>query len=391
MSDFDFLNEHSNLKAEINDVLRIVHSNAVNAEKYYVISSEKCVSYIREAATEICKIYSMCYGINQDCRWLNDYVNQNSKLAACIGMDVYGKLLYIQQNCKADYSNKADIVKNVMWYFYCACADLHRLLRGRAVISNTPSFIYLTPAVSEKITSVKDKLFASLNKAADELTIVRNGRAVVTENSNEVMAVIHDLFDIVKESNEKLANQEKLINNLAGQVESFKLQDSLQQQDYDRTYSKISEILELVKQSGSSASIEDVWSKVNTIDEKLQSIEGIQKQKLSTVTDFTSGLNKTLDRFVDANQQYLQKAGQGNSALLSTLKKVSNVVQTISENVAATINNYERTGQWSYVRCYKGKDMLLKEASGEAFSMLGWLADRFSQAADFIRDVDKRR
>ena len=391
MSDFEFLNEHSNLKPEINDILRVVYSNAVNAEKYYVISSEKCISYIREAAAEICKIYSMCYNINQNCQWLNDYVNQNSKLAPCIGMDAYGKLLYIQQNCKSDYCNNMDVVKNVMWYFYCACSDLHRFLGGRAIISNTPHFIYVTPAASERRISVKDNLFASLNKATRELAVVRTGRDVMTENSNEVMDVIHDLFEIVKESNEKLVSQEKLINNLAGQVETFNKQNSLQQQDYDRTYSKISEILDLIKRNGSAASIDDVWSKVNTIDEKIRSIEGIQKQKLNTVTNFTSGLNRTLDKFVDANEQYLQKSGQGNSALLSALKKVSNVVKTISENVVATITEYEETGQWNYVRFYNGKDMLYKEASGEAFSMLGWLADKFSQAADFIRDIDKRR
>lgn len=37
MSDFQFLNEHVNLKTEINDELRIVYNNAVNAEKYYAV------------------------------------------------------------------------------------------------------------------------------------------------------------------------------------------------------------------------------------------------------------------------------------------------------------------------------------------------------------------
>lgn len=41
MSDFQFLNEHVNLKTEINDELRIVYNNAVNAEKYYAVDSKK--------------------------------------------------------------------------------------------------------------------------------------------------------------------------------------------------------------------------------------------------------------------------------------------------------------------------------------------------------------
>lgn len=47
MSDFQFLNEHVNLKTEINDELRIVYNNAVNAEKYYAVDSKKCISYVR--------------------------------------------------------------------------------------------------------------------------------------------------------------------------------------------------------------------------------------------------------------------------------------------------------------------------------------------------------
>lgn len=400
MSDFDFLNEHSNLKIEINDALRIVYSNAVNAEEYYTISAEKCISYIREATTEICKIYSMCYNINQNCRWLNDYINQSSNFASYIGTDAYNKLLYIQQNSKSDYCNNAEAVKNVMWYFYCACTDLHRALRGRAIISNNPHFIYVLPAVKERTASVKDNLFASLSKATNDLANARNGKAAVTENSDEVTAVINDLIDIVKQSNEKLADQEKLINNLASQFEFFTKQNSLQQQDYDRTYSKINEILQLVKQSGSSASIDDVWSKVNTIDDKIRSMEQIQKQKLNTVNNFASGVNKTLDRFVDVNEQYLCRSGNGQSTLLFVLKKFSNVVKNISQNVAATITKYEETGQWTYTKCYAGKDVLYNETVyneavynetvTESSSILEWIADRVNQAADFIRDIDKR-
>ena len=48
MSDFGFLNEHTIPNAEMANVLRAVYSHASNAEKYYTISSEKCISYIRE-------------------------------------------------------------------------------------------------------------------------------------------------------------------------------------------------------------------------------------------------------------------------------------------------------------------------------------------------------
>ncbi len=37
MSDFQFLNEHVNLKTEINDELRIVYNNAVNAENIMLL------------------------------------------------------------------------------------------------------------------------------------------------------------------------------------------------------------------------------------------------------------------------------------------------------------------------------------------------------------------
>ena len=174
----------------------------------------------------------------------------------------------------------------------------------------------------------------------------------------------------------------------------------MQQQDYDRTYSKINEILQLVKQSGSSASIDDVWSKVNTIDDKIRSMEQIQKQKLNTVNNFASGVNKTLDRFVDVNEQYLCRSGNGQSTLLFVLKKFSNVVKNISQNVAATITKYEETGQWTYTKCYAGKDVLYNETVyneavynetvTESSSILEWIADRVNQAADFIRDIDKR-
>ena len=395
MSDFDFLNEHSNLKVEINDALRIVYANAVNAEKYYEINSEKCMSFIREAATEICRIYSMCYSINSNGQWLNDYVNQTNNIARYIGTGAYGRLLYIQQNSRFEYCNNAELVKNVMWTFYCACADLHRILGGQSVISNTPRFMYVLPATGNNVsygkTSVKDSLFASLNKATNDLARVRGGKTVTSENSDEVMTVIYDLLNIVKQSNEKLNNQEKLINNITRQLEMFNKQSSLQQQEYDRSYSKIDEILNLIKQSGSNASVDDVWSKVNTIDDRIQSIELIQKQKLDTVSKFTGNVYKTIDGFVDTSKVYLRQSGKGYSALLSTLEKFSNAVKTISENVITTLNNYEKTGNWNYTKSYQGIQVSGADAdSGSSSSLLGWIADKVSQAADFIRDIDKK-
>lgn len=101
MSDFQFLNEHVNLKTEINDELRIVYNNAVNAEKYYAVDSKKCISYVREATTEICKIYSACYNINQNCRWLNDYISQKKFYIrkGIYDLDIINDALY-SYNCK---------------------------------------------------------------------------------------------------------------------------------------------------------------------------------------------------------------------------------------------------------------------------------------------------
>ena len=62
---------------------------------------------------------------------------------------------------------------------------------------------------------------------------------------------------------------------------------------------------EIVKQNSKAASIDDVWSKVNTIDDKIELIGQIQKQKLNTVTNITNGINKTLDKFIDINEQHL--------------------------------------------------------------------------------------
>ena len=390
MSDFQFLNEHVNLKTEINDELRIVYNNAVNAEKYYAVDSKKCISYVREATTEICKIYSACYNINQNCRWLNDYISQKSRLMVCVGSDIYGKLLYIQQNCTSYNCNNVEVLKGVMWYFYCACVDLNRFLHGKSIISNTPHFLYVTPAVNQNQTSVKDELFSSLMRATNALSNMHNGETAVTDNSNELKEVICDLIAAVEQSNEKLANQEKLINNLAGQFKAYNIQSSLQQQDYDRTYSKINEIFEIVKQNSKAASIDDVWSKVNTIDDKIELIGQIQKQKLNTVTNITNGINKTLDKFIDINEQHLHNTGQNYSPILSVLKKFSGVVKTMSENVVATISNYEETGNWTYVRCYDNKIVINDMDNKESPSMLGWLADKINQAADFIRDIDKR-
>ena len=72
------------------------------------------------------------------------------------------------------------------------------------------------------------------------------------------------------------------------------------------------------------------------------------------------------------------------------LKKFSVVVKTMSENVVATISNYEETGNWTYVRCYDNKIVINDRDNKESPSMLGWLADKINQAADFIRDIDKR-
>ena len=283
-----------------------------------------------------------------------------------------------------------EVLKGVMWYFYCACADLNRFLHGKSIISNTPHFLYVTPAVNQNQTSVKDELFSSLMRATNALSNMHNGETAVTDNSNELKEVICDLIAAVEQSNEKLANQEKLINNLEGQFKAYNIQSSLQQQDYDRTYSKINEIFEIVKQNSKSASIDDVWSKVNTIDDKIELIGQIQKQKLNTVTNITNGINKTLDKFIDINEQHLHNTGQNYSPLLSVLKKFSGVVKTMSENVVATISNYEETGNWTYVRCYNNKIVINDIDNKDSPSMLGWLADKINQAADFIRDIDKR-
>lgn len=198
-----------------------------------------------------------------------------------------------------------EVLKGVMWYFYCACADLNRFLHGKSIISNTPHFLYVTPSVNQNQTSVKDELFSSLMRATNALSNMHNGETAVTDNSNELKEVICDLIAAVEQSNEKLANQEKLINNLEGQFKAYNIQSSLQQQDYDRTYSKINEIFEIVKQNSKAASIDDVWSKVNTIDDKIELIGQIQKQKLNTVTNITNGINKILDKFIDINEQHL--------------------------------------------------------------------------------------
>ena len=178
-------------------------------------------------------------------------------------------------------------------------------MHGKSIISNTPHFLYVTPSVNQNQTSVKDELFSSLMRATNALSNMHNGETAVTDNSNELKEVICDLIAAVEQSNEKLANQEKLINNLEGQFKAYNIQSSLQQQDYDRTYSKINEIFEIVKQNSKAASIDDVWSKVNTIDDKIELIGQIQKQKLNTVTNITNGINKTLDKFIDINEQHL--------------------------------------------------------------------------------------
>lgn len=213
--------------------------------------------------------------------------------------------MYIQQNCTSYNCNNVEVLKGVMWYFYCAFADLNRFLHGKSIISNTPHFLYVTPSVNQNQTSVKDELFSSLMRANNALSNMHNGETAVTDNSNELKEVICDLIAAVEQSNEKLANQEKLINNLEGQFKAYNIQSSLQQQDYDRTYSKINEIFEIVKQNSKAASIDDVWSKVNTIDDKIELIGQIQKQKLNTVTNITNGINKTLDKFIDINEQHL--------------------------------------------------------------------------------------
>ena len=38
---------------------------------------------------------------------------------------------------------------------------------------------------------------------------------------------------------------------------------------------------------------------------KIELIGQIQKQKLNTVTNITNGINKTLDKFIDINEQHL--------------------------------------------------------------------------------------
>ena len=97
-----------------------------------------------------------------------------------------------------------------------------------------------------------------------------------------------------------------------------------------------------------------------------------------------------IQKFIDINEQHLHNTGQNYSPLLSVLKKFSGVVKTMSENVVATISNYEETGNWTYVRCYDNKIVINDRDNKESPSMLGWLADKINQAADFIRDIDKR-
>ena len=201
---------------------------------------------------------------------------------------------------------------------------------------------------------------------------------------------MQDLFKLVKDSNEKLANQDKLINDLEKQFKSFYVQSDLQQQDYDRMQSKINEIFEMVRMNGSSASIDDVWAKVNTIDEKIRSMESIQTQKLKSVTNFTNRVNSTIDRFVDVNEKYLKDSGQGKSVLLSALKKVSVAVKEISENIVKTISIYEASGKWEYTRIYKGINLPVSGETKADFSFLEWLAEKIDKVADVLRDIDKK-
>ena len=390
MSDFGFLNEHTIPNAEMANVLRAVYSHASNAEKYYTISSEKCISYIREGCAEICKMYSLVYKINQNCKWFGDYLGTQSQLLNYVGPNIYGKLDYIYKICKSGACSTGDILKQLMWNFYLACADLDKLLQGKAVISNTPKFLYCVPALDMPQKSVKDELFASLNKSIADFDKARYGQEIVLNNSNEVTDLMQDLFKLVKDSNEKLANQDKLINDLEKQFKSFYVQSDLQQQDYDRMQSKINEIFEMVRINGSSASIDDVWAKVNTIDEKIRSMESIQTQKLKSVTNFTNRVNSTIDRFVDVNEKYLKDSGQGKSVLLSALKKVSVAVKEISENIVKTISIYEASGKWEYTRIYKGINLPVSGETKADFSFLEWLAEKIDKVADVLRDIDKK-
>lgn len=277
-----------------------------------------------------------------------------------------------------------------MWNFYLACADLDKLLQGKAVISNTPNFLYCVPALDMPQKSVKDELFASLNKSIADFDKARHGQEIVLNNSNEVTDLMQDLFKLVKDSNEKLANQDKLINDLEKQFKSFYVQSDLQQQDFDRMQLKINEIFEMVRMNGSSASIDDVWAKVNTIDEKIRSMESIQTQKLKSVTNFTNRVNSTIDRFVDVNEKYLKDSGQGKSVLLSALKKVSVAVKEISENIVKTISIYEASGKWEYTRIYKGINLPVSGETKADFSFLEWLAEKIDKVADVLRDIDKK-
>lgn len=101
---------------------------------------------------------------------------------------------------------------------------------------------------------------------------MHNGETAVTDNSNELKRSYMWFNSRRRAEQWKAGYQEKLINNLEGQFKAYNIQSSLQQQDYDRTYSKINEIFEIVKQNSKAASIDDVWSKVNTIDDKIELI-----------------------------------------------------------------------------------------------------------------------